>query len=201
MKASSRMSPTPCFVPASSLALAARSESSLGRVLISHYLLIGKTAAGMDCAARKGHTATEETFISGVLRERAHAQPGPRGSSGLMGGATWEGRALLLNAAHPVQPNSTWEAWATSLSLPRTSWLGKSCTRKARICFQNNLGSDSNSSQNAFFNQNHFKWVDLGVSEALPNARVHLHVSSLSQIFMRIVSDFWVRELRDLMLH
>lgn len=85
MKPCSRMSPAPCFVPTSSLVLAAaRCESSWGRTLISHYLLTGKTAAGMDCAARKGHTVTKETFISGVLWEWADAQLDP-GTSGFVG--------------------------------------------------------------------------------------------------------------------
>lgn len=37
-----------------------------GHALISHYLLIGKSAAGMGlCGSGKGHAVAEGTFISG----------------------------------------------------------------------------------------------------------------------------------------
>lgn len=124
VKPCSWMSPAPCLVPTgSSVLAAARCESSWGCTLISHYLLTGKTAAGMDCAARKGHSVTKETFISGVLWEPSW----DLGTSGLVGMTAWEGKALPCNPVHPTCGSAVMANLGSFLITPRA--LGReSCT-------------------------------------------------------------------------
>lgn len=72
----------------------------------------------MDCAARKGHTVTKETFISGVLWEWADAQLGP-GDIWPRGVTAWEGKALPFNAAHPMCGSAVMANLGSFLITPR----------------------------------------------------------------------------------